>query len=49
MAARLTPEAFAAVSLTGKTVTAEDILADPICARRLAESLDALIAATRPG
>jgi chromate reductase, NAD(P)H dehydrogenase (quinone) len=46
MAARLMPEAFAALSLTGKTVTAADILADPVCARRLAESLDALIAAT---
>ena len=46
MAARLTPEAFASISLTGKTVAAEAILADPVCARRLAESLDALIAAT---
>lgn len=47
MAARLAPEAFASISLTGKTVTAEDVLADPVCARRLTESLDALIAATR--
>jgi chromate reductase, NAD(P)H dehydrogenase (quinone) len=47
MAARLTPEAFASISLTGKTVTAEDILTDPVCARRLTESLEALIAATR--
>jgi hypothetical protein len=47
MAARLMPEAFAWVSLTGKTVTAENILADAVCARRLAESLEALIAATR--
>ena len=47
MAARVTPEAFAAISLTGKTATAEDILADPICTRRLTESLEALIAATR--
>ena len=47
MAARLAPEAFASISLTGKTVTAEDILADPVCARRLTEWLDALIAATR--
>ncbi|HTZ67484.1 MAG TPA: NADPH-dependent FMN reductase [Roseiarcus sp.] len=47
MAARLMTEAFAAISLTGKTVTAEDILADPVCTRRLRESLDALIAATR--
>ena len=47
MAARLIPEAFAAISLTGKAVTAEDILGDPLCARRLMESLEALIAATR--
>jgi chromate reductase len=49
MAARLLPEAFAWISLTGKTVTAENILADAVCARRLAESLEALIAATRAG
>jgi chromate reductase, NAD(P)H dehydrogenase (quinone) len=49
MAARLTPEAFAAISLTGKTMTAEEILADPVCARRLTESLDALIAAMKAG
>jgi chromate reductase, NAD(P)H dehydrogenase (quinone) len=47
MAARLIPEAFAAISLTGKAVTVEDILGDPLCARRLMESLEALIAATR--
>jgi chromate reductase, NAD(P)H dehydrogenase (quinone) len=49
MAARLTPEAFVSISLTGKTVTPEEILADPVCARRLTESLTALIAATRAG
>ena len=49
MAARLMPEAFASISLTGKSVTAEDILADRACARRLAESIEALIAATRVG
>jgi NAD(P)H-dependent FMN reductase len=49
MAARLISEAFAAISLTGKVVTAEDVLADPICARRLTESLETLIAATRGG
>ena len=49
MAARLIPEAFAAISLTGKQATAQDILADPVCARRLAESLGALIAAARAG
>ena len=30
MAARLMPEAFAAIWLTGKVVTAEDILGDPV-------------------
>jgi chromate reductase, NAD(P)H dehydrogenase (quinone) len=49
MAARLTPEAFASISLTGKMVTAEDVLADPVCARRLTELLEALMAATRAG
>jgi chromate reductase len=47
MAARLIPEAFVAISLTGKVVSAEDVLADPICVRRLTESLETLIAATR--
>ena len=47
MAARLIPEAFAAISLTGKAVTADDVLADPACARRLMELLQTLIAATR--
>jgi hypothetical protein len=49
MAARLTPEAFVSISLTGKAATADDILADSICARRLVESLEALIAVTRAG
>ena len=47
MAARLIPEAFASISLTGKAATPEAILADPVCARRLTESLDALLAAIR--
>jgi chromate reductase, NAD(P)H dehydrogenase (quinone) len=47
MAARLTPEAFVAIPLTGKMVTADDILADAGCARRLTESLQALIAAAK--
>ncbi len=47
MAARLIPEAFASISLTGKAVTADDILADTLCRRRLTESLEALIAAIR--
>jgi chromate reductase len=49
MAARLIPEAFVSISMTGKASTADDILADPVCVRRLTESLEALIAATRVG
>ncbi len=49
MAARLVPEAFASISLIGKAATADDILADPVCARRLKESLEALIAAVQSG
>jgi NAD(P)H-dependent FMN reductase len=45
MAARLTPEAFAAIALTGKAVTVDDVLADTVCTRQLTESLEALIAA----
>jgi chromate reductase, NAD(P)H dehydrogenase (quinone) len=44
MAARLTPEAFVSIPLTGKAVTADDILADAVCTRRLIEALEALIA-----
>jgi chromate reductase, NAD(P)H dehydrogenase (quinone) len=47
MAARLIPEAFVSISLTGKAATADDILADTVCVRRLTESLEALIAAIR--
>ena len=47
MAARLLPEAFASLPLTGRTVTADDILADPVSARRLKESLEALISSLR--
>ena len=49
MAARVIPEAFAAISLTGKTVTADNVLADPACARALKESLEALLVAMRAG
>jgi chromate reductase, NAD(P)H dehydrogenase (quinone) len=49
MAARLVPEAFVAISLTGKTVTAEGVLADPTCKRRLEESLAALVAVIETG
>ena len=45
MAARLVPEAFATLPLTGKTVTDDDILADPASVRRLKELLAALTAA----
>src|ERR1700677_776647 len=47
MAARLIPEAFVSISLTGKAVTADDNVGDAVCSRRLTESLEALIAATR--
>ena len=47
MAARLIPEAFVSISLTGKAVTPEEILADAVYARRLTESLEALIAAAK--
>ena len=47
MAARLIPEAFVSISLTGKAVTPDDILANTVCTRRLSESLEALIAATK--
>jgi hypothetical protein len=43
MAARLVPEAFAALSLSGKSLTADEVLADPVNARRLKESLEALL------
>jgi NAD(P)H-dependent FMN reductase len=49
MAARLMPEAFVSISLTGKAVTADEIMADAVCAQRLTESLEALVAATRAG
>lgn len=45
MAARLVPEAFAALSLTGQTVTAEDVLNDEVSSRRLRESLTTLVGA----
>jgi chromate reductase len=47
MAARLIPEAFVSISLTGKAVAPDDILADTVCARRLTESLEALLAAAK--
>jgi chromate reductase, NAD(P)H dehydrogenase (quinone) len=47
MAARLIPEAFVSISLTGKAATPDDILADTVCTRRLTESLEALLAAAK--
>ncbi len=49
MAARLMPEAFATLPLTGKTVTAAEVLADATCVRRLKESLEALVGALQEG
>jgi NAD(P)H-dependent FMN reductase len=45
MAARLMPEAFATLPVGARTVSVEDVLKDATCARRLKESLDALIGA----
>ena len=42
MAARLIPEAFVTLPLTGTTMSAETIAADPVMARRLLEGLEAL-------
>ena len=36
------PEAFAALSLSGKSLTADEVQADPVNAGRLKESLEAL-------
>ena len=47
MAARVIPEAFVSLSLTGRSVTVDDIVADADCARRLRESLVALSDALR--
>ncbi len=45
MAARFVTEAFATLMLTGKAVTADDVLKDAGCVRRLKESLEALVGA----
>ena len=45
MAARLMPEAFVTLPLGARTVSAEEVLKDATCARRLKETLDALIGA----
>jgi chromate reductase len=45
MAARLAPEAFVTLPLTGRTLEAREIAADPGLARRLHEAIEALVAA----
>lgn len=45
MAARLVPEAFMTLPLTGASSSAESIAADPAMARRLCEGLETLAAA----
>jgi chromate reductase len=45
MAARVMPEAFVSLPLTGNTLTASDVLADATCVRRLKESLETLVGA----
>ena len=47
MAARLLADAFITLPLTGKILTASDIMADPTCARRLGHVLEALTEAMR--
>ncbi|RBP06398.1 NAD(P)H-dependent FMN reductase [Roseiarcus fermentans] len=42
MAARLLADAFITLPLTSKTITCEEIVADPTCSRRLGHVLDAL-------
>jgi NAD(P)H-dependent FMN reductase len=43
MAARLIPEAFASLSLAGKSLSPDEVLADPANLRKLKEALDALL------
>jgi chromate reductase len=45
MAARLAPEAFVVLPLTGQVVDAETIAADPRLAQRLREAIEALVSA----
>jgi NAD(P)H-dependent FMN reductase len=42
MAARVIPEAFVELSLAGKSVSADEVLAHPANARKLKEALEAL-------
>ncbi len=43
LAARLMPEAFAALSLSGKSLSADEVLADEANLRKLKEALEALL------
>jgi chromate reductase, NAD(P)H dehydrogenase (quinone) len=47
MSARFVPEAFASLPLTGKTVTADDVLKDAVCVLRLKEALEAFLGALK--
>ena len=47
MSARFLADAFITLPLTGKRVTAEEIAADPTCARRLGHVIDALVASAQ--
>ena len=47
MSARFLADAFVSLPLTGKVLTADEIVADPTCARRLGHVLDALAEAAR--
>lgn len=47
MAARVLPDAFVSLPLTGRSITADEIAADETCARRLGHVLDALAAAAQ--
>jgi chromate reductase len=49
MAARIAPEAFAELPLAAKPLTADQILSDPASARRLKDSIEALIRALQEG
>ena len=49
MSARFLADAFVNLPLTGQTLTAETIAADPTCARRLGHVIDALVEDAREG
>ena len=49
MAARLMPEAFAALSLAGKSLSADEVLADQASLRKLKEALEALLGMLESG